>query len=144
MSLYHSRLQDRLTKFNCVGRGEASVNKVNQYEFFLSTVQTERSYVGLINDITKLPNQVNGEPYIIYPTPPLTSCVTLFFLIFINLFIYLFMAALGLHCCAWAFSSCGERGLLFIAVRGLLTAVVSRCRARALGTWASVVVARGL
>ena len=35
------------------------------------------------------------------------------------------MAVLGLHCCAWAFSSCGERGLLFIAVRGLLIAVTS-------------------
>ena len=33
------------------------------------------------------------------------------------------MAALGLHCCAWAFSSCGEWGLLFIAVHGLLIAV---------------------
>ena len=43
----------------------------------------------------------------------------------LNLFIYLFMAALGLRCCAQAFSSCGERGLLFIAVRGLLVAVAS-------------------
>ena len=40
-------------------------------------------------------------------------------------FIYLFLAALGLHCCAQAFSSCGERGLLFAAVRGLLIAVAS-------------------
>ena len=39
--------------------------------------------------------------------------------------IYLFLAALGLRCCAWAFSSCGERGLLFVAVRGLLIAVSS-------------------
>ena len=30
---------------------------------------------------------------------------------------------LGFHCCMQAFSSCGERGLLFIAVRGLLIAV---------------------
>ena len=37
----------------------------------------------------------------------------------INLF-YLFLAALGLHCCAQAFSSCGERGLLFVVVQGLL------------------------
>ena len=29
---------------------------------------------------------------------------------FFKLFIYLFLAALGLHCCAQAFSSCGERG----------------------------------
>ena len=40
-------------------------------------------------------------------------------------YIYLFMVALGLRCCAWAFSSCGERGLLFIAVRRLLIAVAS-------------------
>ena len=40
-------------------------------------------------------------------------------------FIYVFLAALGLHCCAWAFSSCGERGLLFVAVRRLLIAVAS-------------------
>ena len=38
---------------------------------------------------------------------------------------YLFLAALGLSCCTWAFSSCGERGLLFVAVRGLLIAVAS-------------------
>ena len=42
-----------------------------------------------------------------------------------NKFIYLFLAALGLHCCTWAFSSCGEPGLLFLAARGLLIAVAS-------------------
>ena len=35
------------------------------------------------------------------------------------------MAALSLHCCMQAFSSCSEWGLLFIAVHGLLTAVAS-------------------
>ena len=40
-------------------------------------------------------------------------------------FIYLFLAALGLCCCTQAFSSCGEQGLLFVAVRGLLIAVAS-------------------
>ena len=35
------------------------------------------------------------------------------------------MAALGLRRCAQAFSSCRERGLLFVAVRGLLIAVAS-------------------
>ena len=51
----------------------------------------------------------------------------LFFLIyfFINLFIYLFLAVLGLRCYVRAFSSCGERGLLVFAVRGLLIAVAS-------------------
>ena len=45
--------------------------------------------------------------------------------IFLNKFIYLFLFALGLRGCAWAFSSCGERGLLFLAVCGLLVAVAS-------------------
>ena len=40
-------------------------------------------------------------------------------------FIYLFLAALGLRCCTRAFSSCSKQGLLFIAVHGLLVAVVS-------------------
>ena len=35
------------------------------------------------------------------------------------------MAVLGLCCCAWAFSSCGKQGLLFVAVHGLLIAVAS-------------------
>ena len=39
-----------------------------------------------------------------------------FILFFKNLFIYLFLAALGLCCCAQAFSSCGEWGLLIIVL----------------------------
>ena len=35
------------------------------------------------------------------------------------------MAVLGLRCCARAFSSCGKRGPLFIAVRGPLTIAAS-------------------
>ena len=35
------------------------------------------------------------------------------------------MAALGLRCCAQAFSSCSEQGLLFAVVRRLLIAVLS-------------------
>ena len=38
---------------------------------------------------------------------------------------YLYLAALGLLCCAWAFSSCGKWELLFIVVYGLLIAVAS-------------------
>ena len=45
------------------------------------------------------------------------------FFFFFNLF--LFLAALGLHCCVRAFSSCGERGLLSVGVRGLFIAVAS-------------------
>ena len=58
-------------------------------------------------------------------------------------FYLLFLAAFGL-CCVRAFSSRGGQGLLFIAVRRLLIAVASRCGARALGAWASVLVVRGL
>ena len=47
------------------------------------------------------------------------------------LFIYVCMAVLGLRFCARAFSSCGKRGPLFIAERGPLTIVASRCRAQA-------------
>ena len=44
-----------------------------------------------------------------------------FFFFFFNLF----LAVLGLYCCMRAFSSCRAGGLLFVAVRGLLTAVAS-------------------
>ena len=44
---------------------------------------------------------------------------------FFKINIYLFLAELGLHCCVRAFSSCGKRGLLFVAVHGLLIAVAS-------------------
>ena len=35
------------------------------------------------------------------------------------------LAALGLRCCTWAFSSCGEWGLFFVVVCRLLIAVAS-------------------
>ena len=43
--------------------------------------------------------------------------------IFFFLFFFFFWAVLGLRWCAWAFSSCCERGLLFVAVRRLLIVV---------------------
>ena len=52
---------------------------------------------------------------------------------------------LGFHRCSQAFSSCGEWGLLFIAVLRLLIAVASPvCGAWALDMWASVVAEHGL
>ena len=67
-------------------------------------------------------------------------------------FIHIFLAALGPRCWAQAFSSCGERGLLFFVVHGLLIAVASlvaehRLQAHGLQQlWhaGSVVVARRL
>ena len=59
----------------------------------------------------------------------------IFGVFFKNLF-YLFLAALGLCCCARAFSSCSKWGLL--------TEVASLvAEHEALGAWASVVLARG-
>ena len=58
----------------------------------------------------------------------LTHCATreaLFQFLKINLFIYLFLAVLGLRCCVRAFSGCGERELLFVVVCGLLIVVAS-------------------
>ena len=54
-----------------------------------------------------------------------TACFLFIYFKNVFIFIYLFLAALGLRCCTWAFSSCSERGLLFVAVRGLLIAVAS-------------------
>ena len=47
------------------------------------------------------------------------------YFIFFKIFIYLFMAVLGLCFCARAFSSCGKWGPLFIAVRRPLIIAVS-------------------
>ena len=58
---------------------------------------------------------------------------------FLLLFIYLFMAVLGPRFCTRAFSSCGKRGPLFIAVCGPLLCIWStgsRCAG-------SVIVAHG-
>ena len=49
---------------------------------------------------------------------------------------YLFLALLGLGCCVGAFSSCGSRASHCSGF--------SRCRAQAIGVWASVVAAQGL
>ena len=53
------------------------------------------------------------------------TCSLMHFFFLIHLFIYLFLVVLGLRCCTRAFSSCGEWGLLFVAVRGLLLVVAS-------------------
>ena len=60
----------------------------------------------------------------ILPQKMLSILLCSFFL-YINLLIYLFLflAVLGLRCCARAFSNCGEWGLLFFAVCGLLIEV---------------------
>ena len=71
-------------------------------------------------------------------------CVYIFIYLLTYLLTYLFLAVLGLHFCVRAFSSCGERGPLFIAVCGPLTIEASlvaehRLQTRRLsscGSWA--------
>ena len=65
-------------------------------------------------------------PTVVTASPLLSCCLFIFFFFykFIH-FINLFLAALGFRCCTRAFSSCGEWGLLFFAVSGLLIAVAS-------------------
>ena len=66
-----------------------------------------------------------------------------FFFFKINLFIYLFLAVLGLRFCVRAFSSCGKRGPLFIAVRGPLTITASLVGSTGSRRAGSVAVAHG-
>ena len=53
---------------------------------------------------------------------PLSQYVTTTFL---KKIYFLFLAVLGLRCCAQAFSSCGQRRSLLVVVRGLLIAAAS-------------------
>ena len=54
------------------------------------------------------------------------NCISIKLLFLKNKFIYLFIfGVLGLRFCARTFSSCGEWGPLFIAVRGPLTVAAS-------------------
>ena len=48
-----------------------------------------------------------------------------FFLIYSFIYLYIYLAVLGLRFCTKALSSCGERGPLFIAMRGPLTVAAS-------------------
>ena len=73
------------------------------------------------------------------------TIITVYFLFLKNKFIYLFLAALGLRCCLWAFSSCGKRGATHrCGARASHCGGFLCCRARVLGMQVSVVVACGL
>ena len=76
------------------------------------------------NEIVKLKGKFNAFFFLIYFIIIIIFKLVVFW-VFLNLFIYLFMAVLSLRFCARAFSSCGKRGPLFIAVRGPLTIVAS-------------------
>ena len=60
------------------------------------------------------------------------SVLYIYIYIYIYIYKFFFLAVLGLRCCSWAFSSCGERGLL------------SSCSARASDWVASLAGEHGL
>lgn len=60
-----------------------------------------------------------------FPFAILALILILFLCFHMYTLLCLFLAALGLRPCTWAFSSRGERGLLFLAMGGLLVAVAS-------------------
>ena len=71
---------------------------------------------------------MEDESLLYHTRQGLTSPLSIHTLISFFIFIFCFyLAVLGLRCCARAFffSSCGERGLLLVAVRGLLIVVAS-------------------
>ena len=81
--------------------------------------------------------------YILCDFFPSISVNILLLLLLLLLFIHLFLAVLGLRFCAWAFSSCGERGPLFIAVAGLSLSQPLLLRSTGSRRAGSVVVAHG-
>ena len=54
------------------------------------------------------------------------------------------MTALGLHGCPRAFSSCGEQGLLFVVLCGLLIVMVYLLQSTGSRLWAFLAAAQGL
>ena len=89
------------------------------------------------------PSDAQGQLYAWYLNwcPP--SCLWLSS--FKNLFILLFLVALGLHCCMQAFSGCRELGLLSsCSAQASQGSVFSYCGTPALGTRVSIVAALGL
>ena len=55
----------------------------------------------------------------------MATAIIYFLKFFVLIYVFLFLAVLGLCCYAQAFSSCGERGLFLIVVCRLLIAVAS-------------------
>ena len=88
-----------------------------------------RRWVSLRNNTLECAEEDLGIEVVLEHKPTMWPCMKCdsFFLNFIYyLFIYFFfLAVLGLRFCARAFSSCGKRGPLFIAVRGPLTIAAS-------------------
>ena len=65
------------------------------------------------------------DPLLVFNLYSIVLFLVCLFVKFYYYLFYLFLAVLGLSCCAQAFSSCREQGLLYVVVYGLLIAVAS-------------------
>ena len=96
---------------------------VNLYVILIGYVESSLEFwkrVFLMTSVFSWQSSVKLYPVILYSKATF-SCyfsylLTFYFWISI-MFIYLFLAVLGLRCCMEAFSSCGEQWLLLVAAR---------------------------
>ena len=102
-----------------------------------------RTRVPWIGRQTLKPLRHQGSPTILFFFFFLINRLLLFFFFLSICFIYLFMVVLGLRFCARAFSSCGKRGPLFIAVRRPFIVTASLLRGTRSRRAGSVTVAHG-
>ena len=100
-------------------------------------------YASLLGGASVSPSVNAGAEHVL--RNPLVRMMTFFFFLIYLLYLFFkFLAVLGLRCCAQAFCSCDERGLLCCSERASHCGGFSCCGAPALGPRASVVVACGL
>ena len=111
------------TSWQGLSRSRASVLK-KEWEAWVSQGPSVRLCLKGENDAAWLPV---WNPFQITHKTPQYSFFFFFQIYhsFLYLFIYLFLAVLGLNFCERAFSSCGERGPLPVAASGPLTVVAS-------------------
>ena len=120
-----------ITKFQ-VGQ-MAFLSSANSARLRLIIVRLHQSW-GKCHDqsmmsVTGTRRKNDGLPWIYHPVQ-IASFIFFYFYFFLiistfNYYLFIYLAVLGLRFCARAFSSCGKRGPLFIAVRGPLTIVAS-------------------
>ena len=87
--------------------------------FFITVVYQNQEI-----DIVPSTNFIRTSPIHTYPVVSVGACVCVCVCIVLCFFFFL-MAALSLFRCSQAFPSCGESGLLFIAVGGVFIVVAS-------------------
>ena len=113
--------------------GRAALRKAET--FFFNDTATIEIYTLSLHDALPISTPYPNPSPNPYPKPypnPHPFILFFYFFIFLKFYYYLFLAALGLHDCMRAFSSCSKQGLLFIVVHRPLIAVASLVAERGL------------